>query len=208
MRHVHRWCAFAICLLTLAACDASGNGGGESVTPTPAQAVPVAPVLGGTEGAFEAKYGSPSRATLGNLEFATQSKWGLLVVSIQTDAQIGELKSSNDRVYAVNVGIADGNPTQWTLADAMAACVPFLPPDAVHEHDVAPVVGIGIVKLYRSALLANTFPASYFEDSHQQPMQPGELEAGYQFFTSDGGGTYDNLHYSSCSVAAGIPDAM
>jgi hypothetical protein len=177
-----------------------------SVTPTPtptATPIPAGPImaatLGGTLSAFDAKY--PNKDSLSTdllpIYLVSQSGYSL---SYGVHLQAG-LDGQN---HASSVGVdpyANTTPDTWTYAVGQSFITPFLPADAVYQHDITYQ---GVVEhVYTSQNLALTFPASDFPAKDRAagilaPQGTFEWDCSRTIESNPG-------HQSQCSMDLGAP---
>ena len=148
-------------------------------------------VLGGTLGAFVAKYGQPNdhtqaKANLYHFQRHAGSNIDFLIIMIDTGTQ---------KVINITAQASDVQPAGWSTSQATTICSGFFPPDAVYQSQVTLSNGTGYDKIYYSASLANVFPASEFSDASQNPVKPGTFDVQYL--------TKSNNTIDSCNILPG-----
>jgi hypothetical protein len=126
-------------------------------------------VLGGTAQAFGAKYGAPY------LNWDTGSNTSFSLNNVPMNLRLF-LKSATDgtpHVWEAQISHRDGSYHPVTQGQAQAACGALLPGDAAHVSDNWD--GFANNHIYRSDLLAATFPSSMFVDRARHGVPPGTL---------------------------------
>ncbi len=177
-----------------------------SIPPT-ATATPIprvntqAVTLGGTEQAFEKKYGSPFRQQSGSM--AEFQSLGLDVSINYVDTNTSNPDPNSLWVYSVGVtplgNVQASNSQSWSATTAKNLCLSFLPPDAKFVKTVpsnTQAIGMGVIEMYSSSLLAHTIPASYFTDYNNNLNKPGTIYVQFDYHRLN-----DLSQVQSCSIA-------
>jgi hypothetical protein len=153
-------------------------------TPTPVPKLGLnQAVVGGTESAFVAKYGSPSSTKPASN--GTQQEEFL--VGADNISRIGiSFYTKSKIVYAVLIGAEGGI---WDSLTAINVCLPFGPDDAIYgEHQDLHDSQGNVAGLYQkgsSDELAKNIDAWMFQDSQKKQVTPGTFGIGYYFFLGD-----------------------
>jgi len=152
-------------------------------------------VLGGTLGAFVAKFGQPNDHSSDgqpHLQRYPDSNIDYLILQ-QAPGQ----NSYSQTIASVTVQADEGKP--WDITTAEANCRSFMPSDAVFQKriDIAGSASqLGSFDMgYFSATLAKEFTADQFTDANQNPVKPGLFDINYLY-----NATNDFSHINSCSI--------
>lgn len=167
---------------------------------TPTSKPTVAPisgptVLGGTLGAFVAKFGQPndhSDTILSHFQRYPDSNIDYLILQQQS--------ASDKTIESVTVQADNGKP--WDITTAKAICGSFIPSDAVFQKRVD-IAGSAsqfgsFDMIYFSATLATKFSADQFTDANQNTVKPGLFDINYLYNDNN-----DLSHINSCSLELG-----
>ncbi len=158
-------------------------------TATPTQTlVAQEPRLGASPDTFIARYGKPkiSNNVLYNFDN------GIEVTIAGTDLPKAE-----------NISQAAPNDKPFTDQESKAACIGFLPRDAIdmHRHVTrydSTNTAISEDYVYTSALMAKLFPAMLFEDQNGNPTKPGTIALTYDYMAGS------TNSFVSCTVMIGL----
>jgi hypothetical protein len=125
-----------------------------------------APTLGGSEAAFTAKFGQPEPQYI--YTFRTQTAERVILY-------LGLLHLfTTGQIRVQTIVVQRSHQDEWDAATARAIYQPFFPPDAqLIRDEVSPN---GTHHLYKSLLLANTFPPGAFVDTHGKQLAPGTFD--------------------------------
>lgn len=140
-------------------------------------------VLGGLKGAFTRKFGQPN--ALQSIYTYTAASGGRVVLTVGT---LHNLATGEVRVRMITLEPDDN--VMWDAATAKSLYESFFPPDAIFAHEDASASGASDTYLfYRSALLANMFPAQAFLDDSGKRLPPGTFEVvcNNKIMPSEGG---------------------
>lgn len=204
----------ALLLGTLSACgtvsavgSSSSSGGTSGAQAGQATATPTAPatsmaaVLGSPGQAFITKYGPPTSQgdqTQGDLHFREYPGVGTDYLIVDEAKYFG-VTPGDTAAYSIEVAAAPGQP--WNVATAKQTCAAFAPADAQHVKQVATTSGgsaEGWDDVYMSATLAQTFPASAFQDANQGTAPAGSFDISYLYVSAN-----DTAHVGSCQLLVG-----
>lgn len=124
-----------------------------------------ASTLGGTEAAFTNKFGQPDPQYI--YTFRTQTAERVILF-------IGLLQLTTGQIRVRTIVVQRLNQDEWDAATARAIYQPFFPPDAQPIRDE--VGHNGTHHLYKSLLLANTFPPGAFLGTNGKQLVPGTFD--------------------------------
>ncbi len=144
-----------------------------TLTPTATVTIPPAPTatpyrgigdtstLGGTLLGFDRQFGPPVQ----------QGHYPATVVGVAVTIIVAR-DAATDHINDIDI-----TPTgSWTLTQAIAVALTFLPADARHVRDFALAPPPHLIEhVYQSATLAATFPASAFTTAADAALAPGTL---------------------------------
>lgn len=166
-----------------------------TATPLPPgapKAASAAQRLGGLLAAFTTQFGNPIVQVPG-VVYAFQPFCGLgAAVCEQVTLALGQ----DGGHYVDVIALAAPAGESWDLPTARAICESYLPGDAQFVS-MATITNQGLNRIYRSATLAQIFPASVFLDAGGDYIQPGTVEIQYRFDIL--GGT----RYGTCQMETG-----
>lgn len=152
-----------------------------SQTATPASVSSDSPVLGGSQLAFTRKFGQPIML---QAVYAFRAHDGERVV-----LALGLLHLTTGQIRVRSVILQPLEKKEWDDATARSVYQPFFPPDAQPIGD--DVSQDGTHHLYKSMLLANTFPPGAFMDAHGKQLAPGTFDVLCNTkLVTDTGGSY------------------
>lgn len=144
--------------------------------------------LGGTERGFTAVYGAPAQSSGTEATYIIQTRASQLFITIDSDVA----KDGTSHIYDIYLTIQFSSGA-WHQDAADRLYSSFLPSDATHLKDVRQ--GDSPERIFLSANLAATFPASSFvEDDNQKILPPGTFDAYCAPLTAGSG---------SCTIALG-----
>lgn len=129
---------------------------------TAATATPAAPaVLGATQDAFTAAYGSPQ--LLGSVpHYSFTAPDGTTLDLCVCETMTG--KDGADHADILSFGPADGSSSSLTVEQYTTLAKTFMPADAIYQNDIHDP-DVGTLHVYRSATLEVIFPAGNFENT-------------------------------------------
>jgi hypothetical protein len=152
-------------------------------TPTPHPSKPLkGRVIGGSESAFRATYGSPGESRTISSTTAEEN----FFIGADNISRVGiDFYTPSMIVYAILVGTTG----IWDGVTAINVCTSFGPPDAVYGghqdlHDKQGNVE-GIFQMGQSDMLASNFDRSYFKDNARNLVEPGSFGIGYYYLVKN-----------------------
>jgi hypothetical protein len=163
---------FGCMALVLGGCGAPSTG--QSAHPTsPAESA----LLGSPEATFEAAFGRPNEHSI-----PSQGRYNFQSYGSDGDHIVVYLGTFYGYSYkqAFSISVAPTPGTQWSVAEAKAACLVFAPKPVHFKQEVPWKEVKGFVgnkdEIYYSAPLAKLFPPQAFQDIEMKPVQPGTLD--------------------------------
>lgn len=195
---------FSACGTASAGGNSGPNGGASSahgaMTIPTAPAASVAAVLGSSGQAFITKYGPPTsqgNPTQGDLHFREYPGVATDYLIVDEGKYFG-VTPGDAAAYSIEVA-APAQP--WSVATAKQTCTAFAPTDAKYVKRATTTSTSGVEgwdDLYTGATLAQTFPASAFQDANQNTAPAGSFDISYLYASAN-----DTTHVVDCQLLVG-----
>lgn len=156
-------------------------------------------LLGSPESAFEAAFGRPDEHSLPNL-----GRYNFQSYGSNGDHVTVYLGTFYGYPYkqAFSISVAPKPATNWTVAEATAACLAFAPRPVHYEKHVTwedvPGYVSGMDEVYSSATLTRLFPPQAFRDVELNTVAPGTFDV-LLYYTQFN----DPSAVDECSIAVG-----
>jgi hypothetical protein len=163
---------FGYMALTLAGCGAPSTVHLPHSTPSVESAI-----LGSPEATFETAFGRSNKHSI-----PSQGRYNFQSYGSNGDHIVVYLGTFYGYSYkqAFSITVAPTPGTQWSVAEAKAACLVFAPKPVQFEKEVPWKEVIGFVgnkdEIYYSPALAKLFPPQAFQDIEMKPVRPGTLD--------------------------------